>query len=54
MSAANAKTLGFTHVLNVDMVYPDGHVTYLKIPMKDGGANHIDDEKISSVVKWLS
>lgn len=57
IAATNAKECGFTHVLNVaenlDMVYPDGGVNYLKIAMRDGACNSIENDKIKQAVEWL-
>lgn len=58
ITASNAKSHGFTHVLNctesLDVVFPAGSgVTYKRIPMKDGAANKISDDHIKEAVMWL-
>lgn len=57
IAATHASQCGFTHVLNVaetlDVVYPNGDVTYHKVFMKDGSQNPIEDEKLLDAVHWL-
>ena len=58
IAASNAKTCGFTHVLNcaeyLDLVQLENFgVIYKKIPMKDGAANRINEEQIKEAVSWL-
>ena len=57
IAASNAKSCGFTHVLNcadnLDIVYAGGGIDYKKIPLKDGAANPISDESIKEAVLWL-
>lgn len=57
IAATNAKECGFTHVLNVadnlDMIYPEGGVTYIKVSMQDGAHNPIDESKLQEAVNWL-